>query len=123
MDNIFDFIFEVNSSSIDICRDCKKSVNKLTAIKNRKTNEVIKICNECINNYKIFGINYVDPVTKIIDENGVEIFETRGIKYVLVPCLTCKNMPDIKVPYEVYIAHKKEYLEILKARREDKNKE
>jgi hypothetical protein len=42
---------------------------------------------------------------------------------VLVPCLTCKNMPDIKVPYDVYKAHVKEYLNILKARRDNKNKE
>jgi len=104
------------------CSDCSKSSGIVYSIISKdELKETKFLCEECISKYKIVGVNFTEKSELVGKEGEVDVYQINGVKYVEVPCATCKNSPNIKIPYEVYEQNKEYYLKLLKERNE-KNK-
>jgi DNA-directed RNA polymerase subunit RPC12/RpoP len=101
------------------CSDCSKDTGTVYSIvSNDAYKETKFLCEECISKYKIIGINFKEQSEFVGKEGEVSIYQINGVKYVEVPCATCKNAPNMKIPYEVYEQNKEYYLKLLKDRNE-----
>lgn len=120
MKELFDLIMIVEESKDSrICLDCQSKVNKLFFIKSRNDNSQKQICINCKDFYKIVGLNFKEEIIKTIDEFGMEIFEFKGKKYIEVPCIKCKKMPPLQIPYDFYKENPQYWLNIKNQKRND----